>query len=147
MKNLNQVTIIQNALAKERDKLMGELQKISLYIKKKQESLKKVLAYQREYSEGTHLDASRSVPVLHKNLDSFTKKINVLVRKEEMEIDNLLKMRTSKLKEIEVMTNKVSVMEKFSATIKTEKLMKQDNIEQMSLEEIALNKRTRGDHE
>ncbi len=71
MKNINQVKTIHTALTREKERLMGELTRLNLHINRKVESVKKIMAYYRDYSEGNHLDLSKTVPILSKNLDFF----------------------------------------------------------------------------
>lgn len=147
MKNLKQVQIIHTALSKEKDRLLSELSKMNLRVNKKMESVKRVLAYYREYSEGNHLSLSKSIPALHKNLDSFSNRMLDIVKIEEVEIANLVKHISSKLKEIEVVENKMKLMDHFSGTIISDNNVRLENIEQMTIDDLSSMKHTRGDHE
>ncbi|VVC77111.1 hypothetical protein AQUSIP_24380 [Aquicella siphonis] len=147
MKNLSQISVVNDALHRQREALMTDLRRINVHIRKKEDSLQKIIAYQNEYTNGTHLSISRSVPVLSKNLDSFTKKMNDIIHAEEMEIGKLMKARGEKLKQIEALDNKLKIMTHFSENIRLEQAIKTENIEQMIMDEMSVNKRSRGDNE
>lgn len=147
MKNLNQVQLIENALNKEREKLLMELSRINTYLNKKIESIKKVVAYQKEYAEGVHLNATRSIPMLHKNLDFFSNKMKDIIIVEEREIQKLKTIQQNKLKEIELIDNKVKLMSAFSESILSEMAVKLESAEQSGIDDLSATKQSRGDYE
>lgn len=147
MKNLKQVNLIQTALNKERDKLLMDLSQINIYMRKKIDSLNRVIAYQKEYSEGSHLNVTRMIPALHKNLDFFSGKIQNIIITEEKEIENLSEAQKSKLKQIEVVDQKIKLMSSFSESILAEMALKADNMEQLSIDDLSATKQSRGEYE
>lgn len=147
MKNLKQVEMIRNVLDKEREKLLLELSKINIYLNKKVSALQKVLAYQKEYAEGKHLNNTRSIPMLSKNLDTFSNKIKTIIINEEKEIEKLVHGQKKKLQEIESVDSKVRLMSVFSESIISEMLLKMEHIEQSSMDDLSANKKSRGGYE
>jgi flagellar biosynthesis chaperone FliJ len=147
MKNINQVKTIHTALTREKERLMGELTRLNLHINRKVESVKKIMAYYRDYSEGNHLDLSKTVPILSKNLDFFSSRMLEIIKIEENEIANLMKHRGSKLSEIEKIENKIRLMNHFSDKITAEVNLQRETQEQMNLDELTTIKHTRGNHE
>jgi hypothetical protein len=147
MKNLKQVQTIHGALTKEKNRLCSELINLNLHINKKVDSLKKILEYHHEYAEGNHLNFSRSIPALNKNLDFFANRMLVIVNLEEKEIAILEKHKSAKLNEIEVVENKIKLMNHFSGMIIAETNMKQETMEQLTLDDLSSMKSTRGDYE
>ena len=147
MKNLKQVTLIQAALTRERDKLLMELSKINAFLRKKTDSLSKVLAYQKEYAEGVHLKVTRTIPILHKNLDFFSGKIKEIIMTEEKEIAKLINVQKTKLKQIEAVDQKVKLMSSFSASILSELALQSENSEQSGIDDLSATKQSRSDYE
>lgn len=147
MKNIDQVKTIHSALTKEKEKLMSDLLRLNLNINKKMESVKKILAYYQDYSQGNHLSLSRSVPALNRNLDFFSNRMLEIIRMEENEIANLVKHRGSKLNEIEAIENKIRLMNHFADTIQSEMIQKSENLEQMTIDDLSVVKQTRERHE
>jgi flagellar biosynthesis chaperone FliJ len=147
MKNIRQIEMINKALSKEKEKFVYELSKINIYIARKIELLKKIIAYQKDYSEPNKFNITHSIPLLNKNLESFTNQIKQLINTEEKEINNLQQIRMDKLKELEKVEQKIKVMEQFERKINIEKMNQLENKEQRSIDEMAANKHTRNDYE
>lgn len=147
MKNLKQISIIHDALSKERESLMTDVSSINHKIRQKQDSLKKIIFYQNEYANGVNLNLSRSVPVLSKNLNSFTRRMNEIIRAEELEIAKLAQTKEEKLRQLETLDNKLMVMNQFSENIRLEQVTRSEKAEQFNLDEMSVNQRSRGGYE
>lgn len=147
MKNLKQVKLIEGVLHQEREKLLMELSKINTYLNKKIFSMQKVIAYQKEYAEGVHLNVTRSIPMLHKNLDFFSGKMKDIILVEEREIQKMVTIQQNKLKEIELIDKKVKLMSVFSKSIVSEMVMKMESYEQSSIDDLSATKQSRGGYE
>jgi hypothetical protein len=83
------------------------------------------------------LELSKATPLLHKNLQAFSNRLIDIVRKEEGEIAKVEQHKRAKLKEIEVVEKKMSVMNHFANTIKASQLSKMENAEQVMLDDLS----------
>lgn len=120
MKDLRQIQVIQQALTKQKEKVLSLVARINDMINKKQDAIKKMLSYQNDYASSDRFNLTKSIPVLNKNLDSFHKKLNQIILMEESEINELEKKREERFREIEKIDQKMSLMTQFETNKKQE---------------------------
>lgn len=147
MKDINQVRIILKALINEKSKFLFELAKLDSLIQKKTIGLKQMLNYQQEYQSEKNFQLTRLTPILHKNLNSFTKKISDIIFHEDNEIKRLNDIRSTLLKKINELSQKIKVMSSFEAQIKIEDLMHIEKNEQSMIDDLSAIKFTRDENE
>lgn len=147
MKNLKKIKLIHDCLKKEKDRLIIDLFNINANIHRMDESVKKILSYHSEYSKSNLLQLSKETPLLHKNLNAFSNRLLEIVQKEEIEIAKVEQYKREKLKQIEVIEKKMSVMNHFSDAINASNFSKMENAEQVMLDDLSSVKIRRSDHE
>lgn len=145
MKNLGQIKVVNKVLENDRKNFLLELGQVNQMIQKKMANIQKIRSYRSEYTNKDHLQLTKSIPALNQNLEHFTQKISDLINKEELEIVKLQRSRQSLLKTIEQLDNKISMMKTFEDRAKSEIRMKKERIEQANLDDLASNKKTRGE--
>ena len=144
MKNIKHVQLINQTLTYEKDKWLKELAIINDKINRKISNIERIRHYQDEYNDDKKLQISRIVPALHKNLTNFSQRIDEIIRDEEAKLEKLTRDRDMMEEKIELMRQKIKLMEKFAVTIETEQRIQLDKREQSSLDDLASNKFTRG---
>lgn len=147
MKNLHHIQIIRSALNKQKEKIELDIARINRMIKNKKMSIKKMLSYQNEYSDEKKFTLSKCVPLLNKNLDTFKRKLNNIIIAEEHEIDQLMKIRASKMEEAEKIHQKIQVMDGFKEKKEKELVYEAEKSEQVNQDEMSSEAHKRKDHD
>jgi flagellar biosynthesis chaperone FliJ len=137
MQNLQQIKTIHKALELERHRILSELAKLNDRINKKSANITKISAYQKEYANGENLQTSLITPLLHKNLYSFSKKILVIIAKEESELNILKSQRDGINQRVMKMDLKIKIIEHFEARVLKKALTLQERSEQSMLDDLA----------
>lgn len=147
MKNARQIQLIHKTLTKEKDGFLFELGKLNKTINNKLASIQRMIAYEKEYLQGDNLKLSKTKPALSKNLQSFTKQINDVVKQAQYELDTMHKTQTFLHKQIEEIDKKIELMKVFNDRIKVNLVTKANKAEQTLLDDLAGILHLRGDHD
>jgi len=147
MKDIRQIKIIKTQLEKQRDHYLFEKIKLTDSIDKKYILIEKMLSYQSEYASSSGLSLSRSVPALVKNLYSFSNKISDVITQAENEIANMQKIKKSIMQSVNDLDNKIKLMSLFEEREMAEINRKEEQAEQVALDNITTIKFTRSQHE
>lgn len=147
MKNIQQIVLIMSILQKEKNKRLFELARISSAIHKKIETIKKMSTYESDYANADNFKFSRSIPLLHKNLQTFSRKIVKIIEIESSEVERLKESRDKVLKDIDQLDHKIKIMQHFYDVIKTEKFLANEKLDQAFLDELSSTISFRGQHD
>lgn len=147
MKNLQQMHVINHSLTKEREKLFFEIVRMNTLIEKKKDLIKRMLSYQNEYKNNPSMHLTRSVPILTKNFESFSKKLQDIVIKEEREIKSLMQTRDTKVTKVNVLDQKIKLLQQFAQEVLREIQLNKDKVEQLNMDDLSVTKKSRGYHE
>ena len=137
MNDIHQIELITNSLLKEKEKYLFELEKINTSIKNKLSMIDKMKSYQDDYLNNSNLMLSKSIPVLHKNINFFVKRINVVISQAESEISSLGKMKISILESVEKINRKIDLMDVFAKKSKSALKMQEEKREQNTLDDLS----------
>lgn len=147
MKDIGQIKMIGHALSQEKENFMRELGRINSNLDSKRATLQKFIGYMQDYSEGENFSASRSIPSLNKNLDSFAKRIREIIISEEKEIERLLKLKEQQISRIEELEQKIRAMSLFEERAVTDKRQTQEKTEQAGMDDLTSTRHSRGKHD
>ncbi len=143
MKDLRQIQVIQQALIKQKEKILALIVRINDMINKKHDAIKKMLSYQNDYASNDRFNLTKSIPALNKNLDSFYKKLNQIILMEENEISALEKKREERFREIEKIDQKISLMTQFESNKKQEIAYEDERSNQKMMDDLTSTRRSK----
>ncbi|MEO8400366.1 MAG: hypothetical protein ABI597_01045 [Gammaproteobacteria bacterium] len=147
MNNSRQIALISTMLGKERECYLFELSKVISFMEKKIATIKKMISYQNDYYTSEHLQLSRSVPALNKNLNAFSRKMTDVIQQAEQELVQLQKNKDKILSSIEDVDNKIRLMNLFADRVKLQAMLQTERREQSEQDELTSRERLRGEHE
>lgn len=147
MRDARQIKLIADALTKQKENYLRELARIMTSMQKKISTIAKMQDYQREYANSTRLHLTHATPSLNKNLQAFIQKIVGVIEQAEKEVVGLKKMQNSLLETIAKLDKKIKLMDIFAARVVATKQYQANCNEQRMLDDLALLKHIRGQHE
>jgi|WetSurMetagenome_2_1015567.scaffolds.fasta_scaffold799328_2 flagellar biosynthesis chaperone FliJ len=147
MKNVQQITLIHDALIKQRDNIALEISSINKVITTKRESIKKMIQYLDEYYDDNKYSLSKCVPILNKNFDIFKDKINRIIFKEEKEIDHLIETIHHRMHDISLVDKKIELMGKFKNRAEDEIDYELEQSEQRAQDDMSSTRYIRKNHD
>jgi flagellar biosynthesis chaperone FliJ len=103
--------------------------------------------YSDEYQDVNNLSSSRSIPSLNKNIYQFIDQVEVVIQKTKVEISKLIKIRDEIIQKYFDANNKLNMMievQKNTCKIQT---IKNENIEQLSIDDLSSLKSRRNKYE
>ncbi|MDR3476546.1 MAG: hypothetical protein P4M14_00765 [Gammaproteobacteria bacterium] len=146
MENLKNIQIIKKSYDLERKKFVFEMHKVNNLIARREATIQKITAYKKEYTHQDNLKLSKSIPALSKNIDMFTAKIDGIIDIEKVEIEKLMKIKSSIISKIASIDHKIKLMGHFEEKAKAAKALKIEKSEQTSLDDLSSTMRLRGSH-
>ena len=147
MENIKNIQIIKKSFDQERKKYLYEITKVNNLIAKREATIRKISAYQNEYTNKDNLVLSRTIPTLSRNIDLFTGKIADIIEIEKIEIQKLERMKVSMVTKIGNIDHKIKLMNHFEERAKLEKAVQVEKSDQRELDDLASTAHLRGDHE
>lgn len=147
MKDIKQVKTVKKGLKKQKESFLRELTLINEAIDKKSLLIMKMQTYLAEYETSQTLEKTRLIPALHNNYISFTQQIQGVVFQTEKEIDQIKLKRIPVITELDIIEQKIKLMEKFEEKIEIENSRTIEKNNQNLIDELSVNIKIRGAHE
>ena len=145
MKNLKQINLIIEALTAEKEKYTYEISKANMGIKKKNDLIQKMKNYINDYLNQDKSSLTHTIPTLTTNLDHFIKKIDGIILLTENEIAEIKIYKNAVLEKINLLDQKIKVMELNKSQIEREAVRKESLAEQSAVDDLVSTRSTRSE--
>jgi flagellar biosynthesis chaperone FliJ len=146
MENLKNIKIIKKSYDLDRQKFVYEIHKVNNLIARREATIQKITSYKKEYTNDDNLQLSKSIPVLSKNIDLFTAKIDAIIDAEKVEIEKLHRIKSSIMTKIVSLDDKIKLMGHFEDKANATKALKMEKADQTSLDDLSSTMHLRGSH-
>lgn len=143
MNDLKQIRIIEKALNKEKEHYFFELSRLNGSVEKKKLLIKKITSYLQEYQNENQLIISKSIPLLHKNLDLFINQMRGVIAQTEREIEHLKQNQLFLMKKIQMVEQKIKLMAHFEEKVLCKLKKRSEKIEQTAIDDMAIMQKQR----